>query len=77
MSVPVATRDGRAIYRNIGIGGAILVLIIGVVPDGYWYCWDRGPASPHHTGSSRTRSDHACSHFEVWFNGNPQRPPGR
>ena len=31
----------------------------------------------NHTGSTKTPADHPCSHFEVWFNGNPSRPAGR
>lgn len=73
----VASRENHQM-RNWVIGvGVALVLLIAITPDGYWYCWNSGSAVPHRTGSSTTRGDHACSHFEVWTNGNPGRPAGQ
>jgi hypothetical protein len=59
------------------VATVVIALVIGLWPDGYWFCANSGPAQPHHTGSTTTRGDHACSHFEVWLSGNPARPPGR
>jgi hypothetical protein len=71
------SKSGSSAVVPYVVAAIILAGAVGLWPDGYWYCANSGPAQPHHTGSAATRGDHACNHFEVWFNGNPSRPTGR
>jgi hypothetical protein len=73
-------RAGKSAGRQwIGmvVAGLVVLLVIGFWPDGYWYCWNSGPAQPHRLGTANACADHGCNHFDVWLNGNPSRPRGR